>query len=465
MVRMHEGLGRLCGAGSVAAGVTIFAAALLVALIATSPAASAQDWWEQIPGFGSPSYSDKKERARAAARRTEEQQADKFEDLRPNATPWLSDVMLTALDNAIERYERIVQRGGWNAIPKGRTIRPGDDDDRIPAIKARLRATGDLGSSQSYFETLSFDDRVERAVRRYQGRNGLRVTGRVDRATLAALNIPAKARLDQLILNRRRIADLLGSRVENRYVLVNVPAFQLEAVENYEVKQRHRVIVGREGRETPDLKGQIKALNFFPYWRVPTSIATLDLIPRLQREPQYLNEEGIRIYDGSYDGPEIQQSQINWSTIDTTRIRFKQDPGDRNALGLVRLDMSNEHGVYMHDTPMKNLFGQAGRAFSAGCVRVQGVFDLAEWIAQYEPGWEQPGRVRAVLDGGQPLDLNLSRPVPVIFAYITAWAEPDGEVNFRHDLYNRDGSATLAARDMSEPDPDQPPPPSGGITP
>jgi len=462
---MHEVLSRLGWTGSVGFVLAILAVPMFAAVIATSSTASAQEWWEQIPGFGAPSYSERRERVRPAVRRTEEQGADGFEDLRANATPWLSDVTLTAIDNAIERYERIVQRGGWNTIPKGRTIRPGDDDDRIPAIKARLRATGDLGRSQSYFESLGLDDSVERAIRGYQRRNGLRVTGRVDRATLAALNVPAKARLDQLILNRRRIVDLMQPRVENRYVLVNVPAFQLEAVESYEVKQRHRVIVGREGRETPDLKGQIRALNFFPYWRVPTSVATLDLIPRVQREPQYLSEEGIRIYDGSYDGPEIQQSQIDWSTVDKNRIRFKQDPGARNALGLVRLDMSNEHGVYMHDTPMKNLFSQAGRAFSAGCVRVQGVFDLAEWIAQYESGWEQPGRVRAILDAGQAVDLQLTRPVPVIFAYITAWAEPNGEVNFRHDMYNRDGSAALAARDMSEPDPDQPPPPSGGITP
>ncbi len=467
MVRMHKMLGRLRWAGTVGVGLATFTASMIAVVAATSSTASAQEWWEQIPGFGSPSYSERRERVRPAVRRTDEQQRpDSFEDLRPNATPWLSDVTLTAIDQAIERYQRIVQRGGWNSIATGRTIRPGDDDDRMPAIKAHLRATGDLGQSQSYFESLGLDDRVERAVRNYQRRNGLRVTGRVDRATIAAMNVSAQARLDQLILNRRRIVELMQPRVENRYVLVNVPAFQLEAVESYEVKQRHRVIVGREGRETPNLKGQIRALNFFPYWRVPTSIATLDLIPRVQREPQYLNEEGIRIYDGSYDGPEIQQSQIDWNSIDKSRIRFKQDPGDRNALGLVRLDMSNEHGVYMHDTPMKNLFGQAGRAFSAGCVRVQGVFDLVEWLAQNEPGWEQPGRVQAVLSGGQAVDLQLSRPVPVIFAYITAWAEPSGDVNFRHDVYNRDGSATtVASREMSEPDPDQPPPPSGGITP
>ncbi len=466
---MHEGLSRRrwrrCGGGGIAvSAVVAIVLAGLAAVSVPTPAAAQTEWWEQIPGFGAPSYSKRRERVRPAVRRTQERD-ENFGDLRPNATPWLSDVMLTAVDRAIERYERIVNRGGWRPIPKGRTIRPGDDDERMSVVKARLRATGDLAPSNSYFETLTLDGTIERALRRYQLRNGLRETGRVDRATLFTMNISAAERLDQLRLNRRRIVELMKPRVEDRYVLVNVPAFQLEAVEHFEVKQRHRVIVGREGRETPELKGTIKALNFFPYWRVPTSVATLDLIPRLLREPQYLAEEGIRIYDGSYDGPEIPQSQIDWASVDASRIRFKQDPGDRNALGLVRLDMSNEHGVYMHDTPMKNLFKQAGRAFSAGCVRVQGVFDLAEWIAQYEPGWEQPGRVRAVLDAGQPLDLQLTRPVPVIFAYITAWAEPGGEVAFRHDLYNRDGSASVAAREVADPDPDLPPPPPGGITP
>ena len=111
------------------------------------------------------------------------------------------------------------------------------------------------------------------------------------------------------------------------------------------------------------------------------------------------------------------------------KLRFRQDPGPQNALGLVRLDMPNEHGVYMHDTPMKPLFDQRGRAFSAGCVRVQDVFTLAEWVARYEPGWERPGRAREILDAGNAFDLNLTRPVPVYFAYITAWAEPGAAVD------------------------------------
>ncbi|MCB1503635.1 MAG: L,D-transpeptidase family protein [Hyphomicrobiaceae bacterium] len=467
---MHGAAGRRRQGDVVRRGTVVAATLGLLAFSAVARPASAvaAEWWEQLPGFGAPNYSSKQRRQQPTAPAGETRKQDEsFEDLRSNATPWMSDVMLASIDKAIDLYERIAQRG-WRPIQSGRTIRPGDDDERIPAIKARLRATGDLASSQDYyFESLSLSDEVERALRRYQRRNGLRETGRADRQTIAAMNVSARERLEQLRLNRRRITELMQPRVEDRYVLVNVPSFELEAVERYEVKQRHRVIVGRENRETPALKGSIKAINFFPYWRVPTSVATLDLIPRLQKEPQYLNEEGIRIYDGSYDGPEIPQSQIDWHNVDAARIRFKQDPGDRNALGLLRLDMSNEHGVYMHDTPMKNLFGQRGRAFSAGCVRVQGVFDLAQWISEYEPGWEDKSRVRSVIDAGQPLDIQLTRPVPVIFAYITAWAENDGTVQFRPDLYNRDGPAAMAqqgGRDDSDPDA-PPPPPSGGITP
>ena len=377
--------------------------------------AAEANWWEQIPGFGAPNYnerrSDKKER-----------KPEQLDDLRPDATPWRSDEMLKALEGAIAQYQKIVAAGGWPTIPSNRMIRAGDDDERVPLVRKRLRASGDLAGRSSGFEAMAFDDELEQAVRRFQGRHGIRVTGRVDRPTFAVLNVSAEARLAQLKLNYNRIRDLLGQHVEDRYVLVNVPAFQLEAVERYEVVQRHRVIVGREGRETPSLKASIKALNFFPYWRVPESVATLDLIPKLRKEPDYIIKEKIRVVQGHYNGPEIDPTNIDWNTADGKVIRFRQDPGPQNALGLVRIDMPNEHGVYMHDTPLKPLFEQRGRAFSAGCVRVQGVFQLAEWIAKGEAGWER-GRVEDVLASGQALDLTLQRPIPVYFAYITAWAE------------------------------------------
>jgi murein L,D-transpeptidase YcbB/YkuD len=292
-------------------------------------------------------------------------------------------------------------------------------------------------------------------VRRFQERHGLRVTGRVDQPTLAQLNISAQARLEQLRLNRRRIAELLQTRVEDRYVLVNAAAFQLEAVEGYEVRQRHRVIAGKPDRQTPIVRATIRALNFFPYWRVPDSVATLDLFPRLQKEPDYLQKEHIRVLANNFNGPEIDPTNIDWRTADAAKIKFRQDPGPHNALGLVRIDMPNSEGVYMHDTPMKTLFNQRGRSFSAGCVRVQDVFKLVEWIARQEQGWAEPGRAQAVIDSGQALDLVLTRPLPVYFSYITAWAEADGRIEFRPDVYGRDGAKDLAG----ERDPDAPPPP------
>ncbi len=146
---------------------------------------------------------------------------------------------------------------------------------------------------------------------------------------------------------------------------------------------------------------------------------------------------------------------VNWNSPAAAKLKFRQDPGPQNALGVVRIDMPNENNVYMHDTPMKPLFAQRARAFSAGCVRVEGVLDLVDWIARYEPGWEQ-GRARALVDADRQADFTLSRPLPVYFVYITAWAERTGDIEFRPDIYGRDGAVdTVAEMDR---DPAEPPP-------
>ena len=419
------------------------------------PVAAQDNWWEGITGFGTPDFSGR----RASLERTPPKQ-DVVNDLRPNEVPWRSDEMLIAMEKAIETYHQIVNSGGWRPIPGNRMLRPGDDDDRVPFLRRRLMATGELPRNANA-TSHSFDHALEQAVIRYQERNGLRATGRVDQSTLAALNISADERLQQLRLNQGRIMELVQQPPEERYVLVNVPAYQLEAVERFQTVLRHRVIVGRNGRDTPTLKTNIRALNFFPHWRVPDSIARLDVFPLLVKEPEYLDKEKIRVLQGNFNGQELDPRSIDWTQADHNVIKLRQDPGPQNALGLVRIDMANEHGVYMHDTPLKPLFQQRARAFSAGCVRVQDVFELVEWLARYEPGWESPGQVQAVLDMGQPVDVKLTRPVPVYFAYITAWAEPDGRIEFRPDIYRRDGSAMFA----EVYDPDAPPMPSGGLAP
>lgn len=399
-----------------------------------------EQWWESIIGRG----TQQSDRTARRQRKTYE-----LGDLRTGPTPWLSDVTLAATRDAVDRYRAIVNRGGWPQVPGPKSIRPGDYDERVPILRQRLRASGDMPPGGGYYENYEYDAACEAGVAAFQNRNGLRITRRVDRATFAALNVTADMRLQQLELNMRRIQQLLNQHVENRYILVNAPAFQLEAVERFEVQQRHRIIAGRPERQTPEITATIQGLNFFPYWKVPISIAKGDLVPHMRKDPGYLDREHIRAFRGSYDGEEVPISSIDWYNVDHDQLRFRQDPGDWNALGVVRIDMPNSETVYMHDTPMKQLFAQASRAYSAGCVRVQGVLDLTDWIAKYEPGWEAPGRSQSIVAGGQPLDLTLTRPVPVIFAYITAWGEPDGTVEFRRDIYDRDGSRAFAG-DLDE---------------
>jgi murein L,D-transpeptidase YcbB/YkuD len=409
--------------------------------MASSTAMAQDQWWERtFPGAAS------RTEARPAAHEDRKQQVQQLNDLRPDRTPLRSQEMIDALESAIERYQNIVTKGGWPVIPGTQPIRPEDNDERVALLYRRLSISGEWKRrpSQSLFG-VDYSEGMDEAVRRFQDSNGLRVTGRVDRQTMQALNIPAIARLSQLRINLQRLRDLTGQKIEDRYILVNAAAFQLEAVERGQVELRHRTIVGKVERQTPTVKANIRALNFFPYWRVPESVANLDLIPRLQTQPEYLQQESIRVYNGSYNGPEIDATAIDWRNVDAKRIRFKQDPGPQNALGFVRIDMPNSEGVYMHDTPMRHLFNQRWRAFSAGCIRVQDVFTLVEWLAKNEPGWSQPGRTSEVLAAGQALDVTLKQPVPVYFTYVTAWAELDGRIIFRPDLYGRDGVRDLNA--------------------
>ena len=423
--------------GRLAKRLILAAVSLGLAVTTAATVARAQGsgdrWWEFLPWLGNADI-----RPRDASD-NDKRRPNEFDDPRSGSTPLRSEIMIEALERAIWRYQRIVSNGGWRIIP-GARIQPEDDEVRMPRLLQRLTISGELRRRQSDGFGFAGSEEIHAAVRRFQSRNGLRVTGFVDIPTLQALNVPAEVRLVQLRVNLQRLRELMAQNMEHRYILVNVPAFQLEAVERHQVEQRHRIIAGKPERPTPTVRATIKALNFFPYWRVPESVATLDLIPRLVKDPDFLRKEQIRVLAGSYNGPEIDPHNIDWRRADAAKFRFRQDQGPLNALGLVRLDMPNEHGVYMHDTPTKELFDRPVRAFSAGCVRVQDVFSLVEWLARYEPGWEQPGRVRDALASGNASDLNLTQPVPVYFAYITAWAETDGTIQFRPDIYARDGT-------------------------
>lgn len=402
-------------------------------------ALAGRGWWETLHGFGN---------NQTTSARPPEREKPKdlpLNDLRPGKIPLRSDEMLLQMDAAIERFTQIAEQGNWPRMPNTGMLRPDDDNEAVVPLRRLLAATGDMPIQQARQtdRSFSYDRYVTAGVKTFQERHGLRPTGRLDHPTRAQLAVRPEARLKQLRLNRQRIAALVQGRIENRYILVNSASFELEAVGGFEVQQRHRVIVGKPDRQTPDVSAVIEGLNFFPHWRVPMSIARKDLFPRLVREPEYLENEHIKVLAKTYDGEPLDPTTIDWQTADAEFVKFRQDPGPWNALGLVRINMPNEHIVYMHDTPLKPLFGQRYRAFSAGCVRVEGVMELVRWIAAYEPGFSDPTAVGNILEQGQPVNINLTRPIPVHFAYVTAWAEADGMLQFRPDIYGRDGAKEL----------------------
>lgn len=439
--------------------VRLTASAAIVASAHATVLAQGSNWLEELTsGFGTGSKRSQEKSAeerRAAAKAAAERGEPASAELRKDDIPLLSDETRQALEGAIARYQDIVANGGWRTInPGGRSIKSGDEDDRIPAVARRLLISGDLRPNPNRTVPYTLTAELEAAVQIFQSRHGMRPTGVVDRATIQMMNVSAEQRLAQLrisLVRARELAAQIGN-VE-RYVLVNIPAFALEAVERTSVVQRHRVIAGRSERQTPGVKATIRNINFFPFWHVPESVAHLDLIPKVKKEPDYLTKEKIRVLK-TYKGEEIPVETIDWSSPQALTYKFQQDPGPQNALGLVRIDMPNEHTVYMHDTPMKQLFGQRGRAYSAGCVRVDGVFDLVAWILKDVPSMDR-AQIDVILRDGQPVDIPLPRPVPVHFVYQTAWASPDGRVDFRPDLYARDGIKGIVEAYSSESVPTQ----------
>lgn len=359
----------------------------------------------------------------------------------------LSGVTIPSMQQAIDRYAAVVSRGGWPAIPHGQMLRVGVRDQRVAILRKRLIISGDLRPQQGGRPEV-FDSFVEHAVRRFQYRHGLRPDGAVREDTMAALNVPAMERLQQLRTNVVRV-NTFAAGLPERYVMVNIPAAELEAVENEIVVSRHATIVGKQDRQTPVLSSKIHELNFNPFWHVPQSIVEKDIIPQMQTDPDYLSRYIIRVYDGK--GNEIDPATIDWYGEKARTYRYRQDPGeDLNSLGAVKLNFSNKHAVFLHDTPQKQLFSDNARYYSSGCVRVQNIEELITWLlnGNDEEYWSR-NKVDAVIRSGERVDVSLQQPMPLFLVYITAWATPNGTVHFRPDVYGRDVPGPTASTDQS----------------
>lgn len=359
--------------------------------------------------------------------------ADASMQVRRLTTPLLSQQTVAQTEQAIALYRELIARGGWQGVPSGQSLKLGSKGNAVVALRRRLMVTGDLEEAVGLSPI--FDSYVQAGVRRFQARHGIGATGVVAQQTFQALNVPVQERLRQLEVNLVRLRSFSGN-LGNRFITMNIPAAAVETVEAGQVFSHHAAGVGKIDRQSPVMQAKVVEVNFNPFWTVPVSIIRKDLIPKMQADPNYLADNKIRVIDRN--GNEVAPSAINWNSMEAVNYRFRQDPGaDVNSLGVVRINIPNPHGVYMHDTPAKGIFGDDFRFVSSGCVRVQNIRDYVAWILKDAPGWDRD-QIDEAIRSGNRIDARPVQPVPVYWVYITAWAN-DGLVQFRDDIYQRDG--------------------------
>ncbi|AIJ90387.1 amidase [Brucella melitensis] len=354
--------------------------------------------------------------------------------------PVLSPQTVADIQNAIVQYTDIASRGGWPLVPGNARLQIGVNDPAVQYLRKRLMISGDLPQEAGL--STAFDTYVDAALKRFQARHGLPADGVMGQFTYAAMNVDVNTRLGQLQTNLQRLAPLANDTMqEQRFVMVNIPAARIEAVEGGSVIQRHTAVVGKIDRQTPLLNSKIHEVILNPYWTAPKSIIQKDIIPLMRKDPEYLTKNKIRLYDQS--GQEVPPESVDWNTDDAVKLMFRQDPGKINAMSSTKINFHNPYAVYMHDTPQKSYFNKLMRFDSSGCVRVQNVRDLDVWLLKNTPGWDRQN-IEATIKSGVNTPIQLADPVPLHFVYISAWSTGDGVVQFRDDIYKMDGSTELA---------------------
>ena len=338
------------------------------------------------------------------------------------------------LKAALAEYRAVAERGGWTSVPSGVKLEPGARDERVRKLRARLVETGDVIGSGA--DPLVYDDALVSGVKRFQLRHGLADDGIVAAGTLTQLNVPVERRIEQMLLNMER-RRWMPVELGDRYVFVNLADFTLKVVDAGRTVHDTRVVVGKPFFRTPVFSGMMTYIVLNPYWHIPASIATAEILPKLRRNPGYAASQNIRVL--TRGGDEVNPHSVDWSSLGAGSFpyRLRQDAGEKNSLGRIKFMFPNQFNVYLHDTPSRDLFQRSVRSFSHGCVRVYKPLELAEILLRDDPDWSR-ARMDAVLARGQQSIINLERPIPVHLTYLTAWVNKDSSVNFRDDVYGRD---------------------------
>lgn len=378
------------------------------------------------------------------------------------------------LKDAYTRYGRLAAAGGWPLVPNGEIIKPGDTmkPNRFRALVERLRVEGFLPSEVAQAQldrmkrnrqaaaeastkeggteeggteegapdshALTFRGDLESALIRFQDAHGILEDGALGPNTLAELNVTAEERLRLIGLNLERwrwLPDSLGER----YIMVNLPGFELTAIDSGRVTRKMHVVVGKEGWETPIINERMEHVVVNPYWNIPASILHDEILPALRENPGYLAAKNMEVV--STDSGEV--VNVGAAALANGNYRVRQRPGGSNALGTIKFIFPNRFNVYLHDTPADAAFDRTNRGLSHGCVRVEDPIGLADWVFRDSSEWSGE-KVQRQIRSKEQETIVLDEQIPVYFLYWTAFVTEDGEVHFRPDLYGYDEKHTEA---------------------
>jgi len=341
------------------------------------------------------------------------------------------------LQKALVRYRAIAAKGGWPSVPVATKVKPGQPSGVMPALRQRLAMEGDLDPAHEKDASTVYDANLVAAVKRFEERHRIEPDGMLDADTIQALNVPVEQRIRTIELNMERWR-WLPDRMPARYLMVNVPDFRLDVVENGQPVMDIRVVVGSPDNKTPIFADEMTHVVFSPYWNVPTGIANEETIPKAVRDSGFIARNNMEVVNPA--GQVVESSSVDWSNARGLRIR--QRPGSGNALGGVKFIFPNNFDVYLHDTNAVTLFDRIERGLSHGCVRVEEPHKLAQYVLRDQPEWT-PEAIAQAMKSGDEKHVKLKAPIPVYILYKTAWVHQGG-VRFLKDLYGYD--ADQAAR-------------------
>jgi L,D-transpeptidase YcbB len=353
-----------------------------------------------------------------------------FSTLRPRHSQYAK------LRQLLATYKNFQALGGWEPIAAGPTLKPGMRDSRVAEMRASLAARGYKGLTSA--DPILYDPELLNAVKTFQLNNGVEDDGIAGKGTLAIMNVPSEERIRQIIVNMERWR-WLPNDLGTRHVLVNQAGFELFLVDGGKTVDRRRVIVGKPFHATPMFSDKIGYAEFNPTWTVSADIAKAEFLSKLQDDPGYLAANDYILYSSWAEGAaELDPYSVDWNSV-TGKFPYRivQQPGKKNALGVVKFMFPNKHNIYLHDTPSRQLFAKTGRAFSHGCIRVAKPMEFAEKLFGIDQNLSR-AQLDTFVSGGALKRVNLKTKVPIHLTYFTIWIGDDGRTAFHSDVYGRD---------------------------